>query len=106
MVAMDWVLFQQKVDNTNASFLCLLECVQMGLHFSPRLDAFALRRKKLEEDFYAMLEEEDKEDEEIVMLFGMLALYINHHEKYCNRADYRVLELSGLEWVQDKLACD
>jgi hypothetical protein len=54
----------------------------MGLHFAPRLDGFALRRKKLKEDFYAMLEEEDEEDEEIVMLLGMLALYTDHHEKY------------------------
>jgi hypothetical protein len=47
-----------------------------------------------------MLEEEDEEDEEIVMLLGMLALYTNHHEKYWNRAYYRVPKLSGLEWVQ------
>jgi hypothetical protein len=91
------------MSNTDASFFCFLVCVQRGLHFAPRLDQFALRRKEVQEEFYAMLEEQDKQDEEIILLLGMLALYTDHHEKYCNRAEYRVPKVSGLEWVQEKL---
>jgi hypothetical protein len=60
------------------------------------------RKKQWEQDYFAMLAEED--DEELKLIYGMYSQYAIHLDKYNNRADYRVPKMTGLEWVEEKLA--
>jgi hypothetical protein len=66
------------------------------------VDADAHRKQLWEKDFFAMLAEDD--DEEIALIYGMYSQYAMHLDKYYNRGDYRVAKMSGLEWVERKLA--
>jgi hypothetical protein len=46
----------------------------------------------------------DDDDDEVTVLMTGTYMYATHLEKYCNRGPCRVPPLSGLEWVQRKLA--
>jgi hypothetical protein len=66
------------------------------------LDDDEVRKQQWEEDFFAMLSEDD--DDDIALIYGMYSEYALHLDKYYNRAAYRVPKMSGLEWVERKLA--
>jgi hypothetical protein len=69
---------------------------------SAEVDANAGRKQLWEKDFFGMLAEEDQED--IALIYGMYSQYALHLDKFYNRAEHRVPKMSGLEWVEDKLA--
>jgi hypothetical protein len=66
------------------------------------VDDDAHRKQQWEQDFFAMLVEDD--EEEIALIYGMYSQYAMHLDKYYNRVDYRVPKMSGLEWMERKLA--
>jgi hypothetical protein len=66
------------------------------------VDDDAHRKQQWEKDFFAMLPEDD--EEEIALIYGTYSEYAMHLDKYYSRADYRVPKMSGLEWVERKLA--
>jgi hypothetical protein len=69
---------------------------------SAAVDADAARLQLWEKDFFGMLAEEDQED--IALIYGMYSQYALHLDKFYNRAEHRVPKMSGLEWVENKLA--
>jgi hypothetical protein len=76
--------------------------VQEADEASAEVDADARRKQLWEKDFFGMLAEEDQED--IALIYGMYSQYALHLDKFYNRAEHRVPKMSGLEWVEDKLA--
>jgi hypothetical protein len=66
------------------------------------VEADAGRKQLWEQDFFDMLAEEDHEG--IALIYGMYSQYALHLDKFYNRAEYRVPKMTGLEWVEDKLA--
>jgi hypothetical protein len=54
-----------------------------------------------DEDFFSMFF--DDADEETAIVYGMYE-YAMHMQKYYNRSDYRVPMMTGLDWVEQKLA--
>lgn len=83
------------------TFYFFVSCVQEAEQPASSEDDDAEENEQWEQDFFDMLAEED--NEEIALIYGMYSQYATHLDKYCNRTEYRMPKVTGLDWVEEKL---